>query len=240
MKNTNKPVLLALMLLWLAGCQARQEADQIARSQTESGAANVPAPPAPSADDESKEQEAPAATQDLPASETKLPARQFVRSADVKCRVDDVLKATHRIEAITALHGGFVTYTKLDSQPDGTETVAISADSLLETTRYTVSNTMTLRVPNARLDTTLRAIMELAGHLDFREIKADDVALQRLVAAQTSQRIRAWPTELVNCSEAIRARSLAKALTNKSDCICATRGMSSLSIPAPASSCGAG
>lgn len=186
MKILHKPVLL--MLFCLAGCQSRQEAGQAYQAEMTLRADTT-------LESDAHSMEAPAAT-GSPASETKLPARQFVRSADVKCRVDDVVEATHRIEAITAQHGGFVTYTKLDSQQDGTETVAISADSLLETTRYTVSNTITLRVPNARLDTTLRAITELANHLDFREIKADDVALQRLAAAQARQRNRAYDQRL--------------------------------------------
>lgn len=188
MKIPHKLLLLALTLLCLAGCQSRQEAGQAYQAEVTLRADTV-------LESDAQSLQAPASTAS-PDEETKLPARQFVRSADVKCRVDDVPKATHRIETIVAQHGGFVTYTKLNSQTDGTETVAISADSLLETTRYTVSNSMILRVPNARLDTTLRAITGLADHLDFREIKADDVALQRLAAAQTRQRNQSYDQRL--------------------------------------------
>ena len=122
------------------------------------------------------------------AEKEALLARQFIRPADVKCRVENVAKAVDRVERITAQQAGFVVLTKLDSQINDTEMVAVSADSLLETTHYTVNNTMTLRVPNARLDTTLRAIVALANFIDVREIKSDDVALQRLTADLTRRR----------------------------------------------------
>ncbi|RYF53859.1 MAG: DUF4349 domain-containing protein, partial [Cytophagaceae bacterium] len=147
-------------------------------------------------ENEAPTQEATATLLGAPSDQTKLPAHQFIRTADVKFRVDNVASATNRIEAITAQSGGFVIFTKLNSQKDDTETVSISADSLLETTRFTVSNTMTLRVPNARLDTTLRALVGLSDYLDFREIKSDDVALQRLAAARTQQRNAAYNKRL--------------------------------------------
>ncbi|WP_375446956.1 DUF4349 domain-containing protein [uncultured Fibrella sp.] len=188
MKTINKHVWLALAMLWLIGCQSHQDAKLMEVQVDTTLADNVPAP----SGDEVSTQEAPATLVGAPADKAKLPPHQFIRTADVKFRVENVAQATHQIEAVITQQGGFVTYTKLDSQKDDTQTVAISADSLLETTRYTVSNTMTLRVPNASLDTTLRALTGLSDYLDFREIKSDDVALQRLTAAQTRQRNRAY------------------------------------------------
>lgn len=194
MKILNQPILLTLIFCWLVGCQSQQAAQELELQVDTTLAGNVPAP----SGDEAATQEAPAMLVGVPADKVTLPARQFIRTADVKFRVGNVAEATHQIEAITAQQGGFVTYTKLDSQKDDTQTVAISADSLLETTRYTVSNTITLRVPNTRLDTTLRALTNLSDYLDFREIKSDDVALQRLAAAQTRQRNLAYDQRLRN------------------------------------------
>jgi hypothetical protein len=50
----------------------------------------------------------------------------------------------------------------------------------LETTYYTVTNTISLRVPNYNLDTTLKEIAGNIDYLDYRIIKAEDVALQIL------------------------------------------------------------
>lgn len=103
---------------------------------------------------------------------------KFIRTADLRFKVKNVEKATYQIEDITSSHGGFVTLTHLNSIVDNVATTAISADSSLETTSFTVTNTMTTRVPNSKLDTTLKDIARLVDYLDYRIIKADDVSLQ--------------------------------------------------------------
>ena len=67
-------------------------------------------------------------------------------------------------------------------------TTAISADSSLETTYFTVVNSMTIRVPNTKLDTTLKDIAKHIDYLDYRIIKADDVALDMLSNELTQKR----------------------------------------------------
>ena len=106
--------------------------------------------------------------------------RKFIRTAEMKFRVKSVISSTYNIEAIAARRGGFVTYTSLNTNVDNVTTTAVSADSLLETTYFTVSNTITLRVPNTLLDTTLKEIAAGIEFLDYRIIKADDVALMML------------------------------------------------------------
>ncbi|RYD79078.1 MAG: DUF4349 domain-containing protein, partial [Sphingobacteriales bacterium] len=106
--------------------------------------------------------------------------RKFIRTAELKFKVKDVVKATYAIEDIAVNAGGFVTNTNLTSEINNTTVTAISADSSLETDYYSVINNMTLRVPNAKLDSTLRAVAVWVDYLDFRIIKADDVGLQLL------------------------------------------------------------
>ena len=103
---------------------------------------------------------------------------KFLRTSDVKFKVKNVEAATYEIEDITNRHGGFVTFTHLNSTVDNVATTPISADSSLETTSFTVANTITIRVPNVRLDTTLKDIAKLVDYLDYRIIEADDVSLQ--------------------------------------------------------------
>lgn len=105
---------------------------------------------------------------------------KFIRTASLKFRVKSVISSTYRIEDITGRLGGFVTYTNLESNIDAVDHKTISADSSLITTRYTVSNTITLRVPNTKLDTALRLVTANMEFLDYRIIKADDVALRIL------------------------------------------------------------
>lgn len=116
------------------------------------------------------------------------PERKFIRTADVKCKVKNVANTTTDIENICTAQGGFVIYTNLASNIDEHTETPISADSLLETTFYTITNTMTLRVPNTKLDSTLKDIAKSIDYLDYRIIKADDVSLQILANDFTQKR----------------------------------------------------
>jgi hypothetical protein len=114
--------------------------------------------------------------------------RRFIRTAELKFKVKSVIKSTYHIEYITNRQGGFVTYTNLTSNIDNVTNTPVSADSSLETTYYTVINSITLRVPNTKLDTTLKEISKSIDYLDYRIIKAEDVALQILSNDLTQKR----------------------------------------------------
>lgn len=114
--------------------------------------------------------------------------RRFIRTADLKFKVKSVIKSTYDIENIANRQGGFVTFTNLTSDINNVTTTDVSADSSLQTTFYTVTNSITLRVPNIKLDTTLKEISNNIDFLDFRIIKADDVALQILSNNLTQKR----------------------------------------------------
>jgi hypothetical protein len=114
--------------------------------------------------------------------------RRFIRTAELKFKVKSVIKSTYDIENITNRQGGFVTYTNLSSDINNVTTIAVSADSTLETTYYTVTNSIKTRVPNTKLDTTLREISKNIDYLDYRIIKAEDVALQILSNNLTQKR----------------------------------------------------
>jgi hypothetical protein len=124
------------------------------------------------------------------AKEDGKSGRAFVRTADVKFRAKTVASVTYQIEDITSKMGGFVTNTQLSSNIDYKNTTRISADSTLESTYYTVNNTMVIRVPNVKLDTTLKQIAKLIEYLDYRNISASDVTLQLLGNTLTQKRIQ--------------------------------------------------
>lgn len=106
--------------------------------------------------------------------------RKFIRTANLRFKVKDVIRSTYDIEGITKNHKGFVIYTNLGSSINHVSSTAVSADSTLETTHYTVSNSIVLRVPNHKLDTVLKDISRNIDFLNYRIIKADDVALKIL------------------------------------------------------------
>jgi hypothetical protein len=122
------------------------------------------------------------------AVEKQKSTRKFLRTADIKFKVKQVAKATYAIENSVSQHGGFVTYTNLQSHIVSKDQTKVSQDSTLETTRYTVDNAMILRVPNTRLDTVLKALAKEVDFLDSRLIKADDVQLQLLANQWTQKR----------------------------------------------------
>jgi hypothetical protein len=109
-----------------------------------------------------------------------------------------VVNTTYAIEDITGRQGGFVSNTTLKSDLGGKTITAISADSSLETTWYTVTNTMVIRVPNTALDSTLKSIAPLVDYMDYRIVKADDVALQLLSNRLTQKRAAKYEERLTD------------------------------------------
>jgi hypothetical protein len=114
------------------------------------------------------------------AVERKDSKQKFIRTADIKFKVKNVVRSTYAIENATQKFGGFVTYTNLQSNIHDQIKTKISQDSTLETTKYTVENNITIRVPNTQLDTVIKTIAKQIDFLDFRVIKADDVSLKLL------------------------------------------------------------
>lgn len=114
------------------------------------------------------------------AVEPKNSNRKFIRTADIKFKVKNVPKSTYVIEDATTKFGGFVTYTNLQSVVSEKDEVKVSQDSTLVTTKYAVTNEITIRVPNKRLDTVIKTIAKQIDFLDYRVIKADDVSLKML------------------------------------------------------------
>ncbi len=159
---------VSAILLLMAGCNAGGDraAESMPAPETTTAAPGTPTAP----------------------QQNKMPDRQFIRSSDMKFRVKDVAQATYRIEELTRSVNGFVTYTQLESTADEKSIKPISADSALETLHYTVVNNMTIRVPNTKLDSTLQAIAGLVDYLDYRTIKAEDVALQIKANEKTQTR----------------------------------------------------
>lgn len=115
---------------------------------------------------------------------------QFIRKAELKFKVKNVVNSTYDIETTTLKMGGFVTYTNLSSSISKVSHTAVSSDSTLETTEYVVSNSITVRVPNTKLDTTLMLISRNIEFLDYRIISADDVALKILANTLTQKRAK--------------------------------------------------
>lgn len=124
--------------------------------------------------------------------------KKFIRTGDVKFKVNDVVRATYEIESTINKFEGFVTYTNLVSKIDFHAVDKISADSSLETTRFNVVNSISFRVPNTRLDTVLKSLGKLVEYMDYRIVKAEDVTLQMLSNDIHQERIKNYEKRLMN------------------------------------------
>lgn len=114
--------------------------------------------------------------------------RKFIRTADLKFRVANVQRSTYAIEDIAVHSGGFVTLSDLACSVNAKTSTKISEDSLLETTYFVTTNTLSMRVPNENLDTVLKQIAKQISFLDHRTIKAEDVSLQFMANKWTQHR----------------------------------------------------
>jgi Domain of unknown function (DUF4349) len=105
--------------------------------------------------------------------------RKFIRTAEIKGEVQDVVNSTMAIETIAAQQGGFVISSKLDNN-HYKDIKQISTDSALEITTTNLRSDMVIRVPFRPLDTTLRAIARQIKLFDHRYINAQDVTLDAI------------------------------------------------------------
>jgi hypothetical protein len=124
--------------------------------------------------------------------------RRMIRTADIKFKVEDVIKATYNIENIVINHNGFVENSNLTSQINRTGETAVKEDSVLLTTYYTVINTLVLRVPNTQLDPTLKEIAQFVEFMDYRNISAQDVTLDLLAKKLEQNRLAKYDNRMTN------------------------------------------
>lgn len=113
---------------------------------------------------------------------------RFVRTAEMKFEAKNVIEATYDIEDIVKQNDGFVTESNLKNNILSEKAVEISTDSMILIKTYALSNHLILRVPSAKLDTTLKMIARNIYFLDYRTINAQDVALDILANKLTEKR----------------------------------------------------
>jgi hypothetical protein len=122
----------------------------------------------------------------------------MIRTADIKFKVKDVINVTYEIENIVVKHSGFVENSSLTSQVNSTKETCVKEDSVLVTTYYTVINTLILRVPNTKLDATLKEIAQFVDFMDYRIISATDVTLDLLSKKLEQNRLAKYDNRMKN------------------------------------------
>lgn len=102
----------------------------------------------------------------------------FIRTADVRCRVNEAANSTYEVEDAVKQLGGYSSDTKLSSTQTWQQQIPISEDSLRQITKFNVVNTITIRVPAKNLDSLLRSLVPLVQYMDYRNV--NDITLEQL------------------------------------------------------------
>lgn len=191
--NKFKFLTTTLISVFLLNSCEQQNADS---NYEEYSISEIPEFSADEADDSADSQTA--APLNSTAADYTHPDRKFVRTADLSMEVKDVYKSTTRIENKVSELGGYVTKSDLASNVFSEKTYEISKDSAVEVRKYTVSNRMTLRIPETELSKFLIALGDEISFLDYRNIQADDVSLQLLLNQMEQQRIENVKGKLEN------------------------------------------
>ncbi|WP_299252431.1 DUF4349 domain-containing protein [uncultured Cytophaga sp.] len=196
--KTNLLFTSILFAFFLLSCSQEHKAERTSDQSNENAEASTVDMASAVSESKAKDAASESISSSAAVETNKNGNRKFIRTADLKFKVKSVVKATYGIEDIVGQQGGFVSYTNLYSTIDYVNSTAISADSTLETTYFTVLNSMTIRIPNTKLDTTLKAIAKHIDYLDHRIITADDVALQLLSNDLTQKRADKTERRLTN------------------------------------------
>ena len=172
------------------------------------------APPSGQAADMASEGEQPFGTDLFSSSAARSGAidsiKKFIRTAEMRFRVDNVAATTLQIEDIAARNNGFVVKSDLNAQTEYQRIEPVSRDSAVETIAFSMQNQMTIRVPYRQLDTTLRSIGRLCAFLNYRRINAADVGLQLLEQELGRIRQGLYRTELGQTPDSTRNNGMDK------------------------------
>lgn len=123
-------------------------------------------------------------------------SHNFIRKADVKCRVKDVIKSTQAIEHLTGSLGGYVTSSKLNTTLSGANSIQVQKDSVLEQETHTTECLITMRVPYYAMDTLMDEILLMAEFTDSRNISCDDVKMKLFANKLAENRYREYKETL--------------------------------------------
>jgi hypothetical protein len=107
-------------------------------------------------------------------------SRKIIKTADLRCRVTDVLSATTHVELLAQSTGGQISDSRLENNAEEVRSLPYKPDSLRQVESYTTTAHLTLRIPVSRLDTVLSDIAANAAFINNRSLHLDDVTLRYL------------------------------------------------------------
>lgn len=104
----------------------------------------------------------------------------FVKTASMKCKVNNVLKTAQTIEDVVLLHGGYLTNNEYTTVSNYENEIQFKKDSLLKIMNFTPHSIITAKIPTQLLDSVLRKIIPLAEFVEYKKSNANNVKLELL------------------------------------------------------------
>lgn len=133
------------------------------------------------------------------ATVTRLDStHMFVRTADVRCRVDEVADATYQVENTVRNLGGYVNDTRLSTTQNWQHEVRTDPDSVKRSSSYHVSNNLIIGIPAKNLDSLLSALAPLVKYMDYRNVNVSDITLDQLAKQLEQKRLAKYNAMLQN------------------------------------------
>lgn len=104
----------------------------------------------------------------------------FIKKANMRCKVDNVLNTSRKIEDIVAFYGGHITLNDYRVENNYTSEINFKKDSTAHLTYYTPTDNITAKIPTKMLDSVLRKVVDLAEFVDYKKSTANNIKLQLL------------------------------------------------------------
>lgn len=118
--------------------------------------------------------------------------KRFSKTAETKFLVNDVRKASEKIEDLIAKYSGYIIYSNLRNSESNNSQIEISRDSVLLSKKIIVENDITVRIPNENLDSLVRKLNKMIVFLDYRIVKLDDLSFKLLANQKASKRLKKY------------------------------------------------
>jgi hypothetical protein len=103
-------------------------------------------------------------------------SKKFIKTADLRFKVENVEKTTRTIEKLALKLGGYIQQSQISSNYVSSRNIEVSSDTIMEVLEYYVNNNMVIRVPSIYFDSVLTEISKEHIYLDKREVKTEDVS----------------------------------------------------------------
>lgn len=124
--------------------------------------------------------------------------RKFIRIANLKFKVQNVVQASYSIEKIAIENGGIIIKSDIRNTNSYTESIPSTSDSIIQITHYTLTGYLELNVPYQNLNQILDEIAPLAKVIDYRTVTAENVSIQLLEERLNKERLAKKQRRLSN------------------------------------------